>query len=58
MQWQPHKGGAAHYHESLSLGSSLPVSIVLGGDPALIFSSIAPLPENIDEVLFSAFLKI
>ena len=57
MHWHPHKGGAAHYHESLSLGSSLPVSIVLGGDPALIFSSIAPLPENIDEVLFSAFLK-
>ena len=57
MHWHPHKGGAAHYHESLSLGSSLPVSIVLGGDPGLIFSSIAPLPENIDEVLFSAFLK-
>jgi len=57
MHWHPHKGGAAHYHESSNLGKSLPVSIVLGGDPALIFSSIAPLPENIDEVLFSAFLK-
>ena len=57
MHWHPHKGGATHYHESSSIGSSLPVSIVLGGDPALIFSSIAPLPENIDEVLFSAFLK-
>lgn len=57
MHWHPHKGGAAHYYESCNLDKDLPVSIVLGGDPSLIFCSIAPLPENIDEVLFSAFLK-
>jgi len=57
MHWHPHKGGAAHYHEASQLGVDFPVSVVLGGDPSLIFCSIAPLPENIDEVLFSGFLK-
>ena len=57
MHWHPHKGGAAHYHEAKELGQVFPAAIVLGGDPSLIFSAIAPLPENISELLFSAFLK-
>ena len=57
MHWHPHKGGASHYHEACQMGIDFPAAIVLGGDPSLIFASIAPLPENIDELLFSAFLK-
>jgi len=57
MHWHPHKGGAAHYHEAKQLGQTFNAAIVLGGDPSLIFSAIAPLPENINELLFSGFLK-
>ena len=57
MHWHPHKGGATHYHEAKQLGQTFPAAIVLGGDPSLIFAAIAPLPENINELLFSAFLK-
>ena len=57
VHWHPHKGGAAHYHEARSSGVDFPIAVVLGGDPSLIFAAIAPLPENIDELLFAAFLK-
>ena len=33
------------------------VAIALGADPATIFSSVAPLPMGIDEMLFSGFLR-
>ena len=51
MHWHPHKGGATHYHEARQLGQDFPAAIVLGGDPSLIFAAIAPLPENINELL-------
>lgn len=57
MHWHPHKGGAAHFHEAKQLRKDFPAAIVMGGDPSLIFAAIAPLPENINELLFSAFLK-
>ena len=57
MHWHPHKGGAAHYYEACQSGKEFPAAVVLGGDPSLIFAAIAPLPEDINELLFSAFLK-
>lgn len=35
----------------------LEVAVALGGDPALIYAATAPLPRNIDEVLFAGFLR-
>ncbi len=57
MHWHPHKGGAAHYGEAEKLGRDLEAAIVIGGDPALIFSAIAPLPEGVDEIAFSGYLR-
>lgn len=57
MHWHPHKGGAAHYDEAEKLGRDLEAAVVLGGHPALIFSAIAPLPEGVDEVAFSGYLR-
>ncbi|QMU56362.1 MAG: menaquinone biosynthesis decarboxylase [Candidatus Mycalebacterium zealandia] len=57
MHWHAHKGGAAHYDEAEKLGRDLEAAIVLGGDPTLIFSAIAPLPEGVDEVAFSGYLR-
>jgi 4-hydroxy-3-polyprenylbenzoate decarboxylase len=57
MHWHLHKGGAAHYEKYRKLGRKMPVSVVLGGDPALTYCATAPLPENIDELMLAGFLK-
>jgi 3-polyprenyl-4-hydroxybenzoate decarboxylase len=38
------------------MGKALPVSVILGGPPALVMAAVAPLPEGMDERLFAAFL--
>lgn len=57
MHWHPHKGGAAHYHEAAKLGQDLEVAVVLGGDPKMIFSAIAPLPDGMNELAFASYLR-
>lgn len=57
MHWHPHKGGAAHYHEAAKLGTDLEAAVVLGGDPKMIFTAIAPLPEGMDELAFASYLR-
>ncbi|MDR3708504.1 MAG: menaquinone biosynthesis decarboxylase [Capsulimonadaceae bacterium] len=57
MHWQRHKVGSRHYAEYEALGKDIPVAIVLGGDPALTYAATAPLPDEIDEVLFAGFLR-
>lgn len=56
IHWQIHKGGGFHYFEAEQLGRDLPVSMFLGGPPALILSAIAPLPEMLPELLLTSFL--
>lgn len=56
MHWQIHKGGGFHYHEAEKKGRPLPVSVFLGGPPALIAAAIAPLPENVPELLLASLI--
>jgi 3-polyprenyl-4-hydroxybenzoate decarboxylase len=56
LHWQIGRGGACHYHVAEKNDQSLPVTVYLGGPPALILSAIAPLPENISELLLASFL--
>lgn len=56
MHWQIHKGGGFHYHEAENLGKSLPVTVFLGGPPALIASAIAPVPEHLPELLLASLI--
>jgi UbiD family decarboxylase len=56
MHWQIHKGGGFHYHEAEALNQSLPVTVFLGGPPALILSAIAPLPEDVPELVLASVL--
>ena len=46
MHWQIGKGGGFHYFEAEQQNQALPVTVFLGGPPALILSAIAPLPEG------------
>ena len=57
MHWHPPKGGAAHYAKAEARDEKLEVAVAIGADPATIYASTAPLPEGLDELLFSGFLR-
>jgi 4-hydroxy-3-polyprenylbenzoate decarboxylase len=58
MHWQTHKVGAHHYRVSQELKSEkLAVAVALGGDPATIWTGSAPLPPDLDEMVFAGFLR-
>ncbi len=54
LHMQIGKGGGFHLSEAARLGTDLPVNIHLGGPPASILGAIAPLPENVPELLLSS----
>lgn len=56
MHWQIGKGGGFHYDVAESRNEALPVTVFLGGPPALILSAIAPLPENVPELLLASLI--
>jgi UbiD family decarboxylase len=56
MHWQIGKGGGFHYAEAERLGVPLPVTVLLGGPPALTLAAVAPLPENVPELLLASLL--
>lgn len=57
MHWHIHKGGARHYDKYKELKQRMPAAIAIGSDPAVIYSSSAPLPEGMDEMLLAGFLR-
>ena len=57
LHWQIAKGGGYHFFDSEKKGQDLPVTIFLGGSPALILSTIAPLPENVSELFLASLLQ-
>jgi 4-hydroxy-3-polyprenylbenzoate decarboxylase len=57
MHWHPHKVGARHYQMQKEKLGRLELAVCLGGDPALIYAATAPLPDQIDEILFTGFLR-
>jgi len=56
LHWQIQKGGGFHYQEAERLDQSLPVTVFLGGPPALILAAIAPLPEDVPELVLASLL--
>ncbi len=56
MHWQIGKGGGFHHAAAEALNEGLPVAVFLGGPPALILSAIAPLPENVPEMLLASLM--
>ncbi|HET6648110.1 MAG TPA: UbiD family decarboxylase [Pyrinomonadaceae bacterium] len=56
LHWQIQKGGGFHYREAEALGKQLPVTVFLGGPPALILAAIAPLPEDVPELILASLL--
>jgi UbiD family decarboxylase len=56
MHWQIQKGGGFHFHKYEKAGRDMETAVALGTDPALLFATIAALPEGIDEAMFAGFL--
>ncbi|HYT55694.1 MAG TPA: menaquinone biosynthesis decarboxylase [Verrucomicrobiae bacterium] len=56
MHWHLHKVGARHYQRQKEHAGRLELAACLGGDPAMIYAATAPLPDQIDEILFTGFL--
>src|SRR5918911_1214972 len=57
MHWQIHKRGAEHYQIMKKSNKRIDVAVVIGADPATIFSAVAPVPEGLDKFLFSGITR-
>ena len=55
--WQIHKVAPRHHRDWEAKKRRMPVAIVIGADPAMMYAATAPLPEDMDEVVFAGFLR-
>jgi len=59
MHWQTQKHGAEHFRSARSKNreGKLEVAVAIGADPATALAGILPVPPDMDEFLFSGFLR-
>jgi len=57
MHWQKHKRGAHHYDIKKNTGNRIEVAVIIGADPATVFSAVAPVPEGLDKYLFAGITR-
>jgi len=57
MHWQKHKRGATHYDISKEKDKKIDAAIIIGGEPATVFSAVAPVPEGLDKYLFAGITR-
>ena len=57
MHWQIHKRGAQHYEIMKAANKPIEVAVIIGADPATVFSGVAPVPEGLDKFLFSGIAR-
>lgn len=54
MHWHVHKHGARDYADT---AGKIEVAVAIGADPVVVYSATAPLPDNVDEMMFTGFLR-
>ena len=57
MHWQKHKRGAHHHELKKEKGEKIEVAVIIGGEPATVFSAVAPVPEGLDKYLFAGITR-
>lgn len=57
MHWHIHKDGREIHEKYKKLGGKMPVSVVIGCDPATMYAATAPLPKMMDEIMFAGFIR-
>ena len=56
VHWKEGSGAGAHVRAWQERGEPMPVAIVLGAPPALLWAAAAPLPAGVDEAAFVGLL--
>jgi UbiD family decarboxylase len=56
MHWQIGKGGGFHHAVAEGRRQALPATVFLGGPPALLLAAVAPLPENVPELMLASLI--
>lgn len=56
LHYQIHRGIGVHHQAALAAGEPFPVSIQVGGSPAMTLAAVMPLPEGISELTFAGAL--
>ncbi|KPU45988.1 4-hydroxybenzoate decarboxylase subunit C [Oxobacter pfennigii] len=57
LHYQTHRGIGIHHHKAKKMGSTLKVSVFVGGPPAHTLAAIMPLPEGLSEMTFAGLLS-
>lgn len=59
MHWQTQKHGAEHFRSARSRDAAgkMEVAVAIGSDPATALAGILPVPPDLDEFMFSGFLR-
>lgn len=58
MHWHIHKNGAENFREYKRMGcDKLEAAVAIGTDPVITYAATAPLPRDIDEMVFAGFLR-
>ena len=58
MHWHIHKNGAENFRDAKAAGKTrLEAAVAIGTDPVLTYAATAPLPRDIDEMVFAGFLR-
>ena len=58
MHWHIHKNGAENFRDTKAKGGDkIEAAVAIGTDPVLTYAATAPLPRDIDEMVFAGFLR-
>ncbi|MBR3722930.1 MAG: menaquinone biosynthesis decarboxylase [Selenomonadaceae bacterium] len=58
MHWHIHKNGAENFRAVKEAGGEkIEAAVAIGTDPVLTYAATAPLPKDVDEMLFAGFLR-
>jgi 4-hydroxy-3-polyprenylbenzoate decarboxylase len=58
MHWHIHKNGAENFRDYKAMGKDrIEVAVAIGTDPVLTYAATAPLPRDIDEMVFAGMLR-
>ncbi|MEK6739187.1 MAG: UbiD family decarboxylase domain-containing protein, partial [Planctomycetota bacterium] len=57
MHWHVHHDGARHFRDYQRENKRMPVAVALGCDPAITYAATAPVPPEVDEMVFAGFLR-
>ena len=58
MHWHIHKNGAENFRDAQVEGQDkIEVAVAIGTDPVVTYAATAPLPRDVDEMVFAGFLR-